>query len=287
MSENGFYPYPPSFPVENWRDKMRVFSSSQDAKDYVNGVIKRVFPKEIFGDSMTIRYFLWKPHNYRLKVPFSKVLRLDSTPKGNDKVLSAFPVEISSKGIKTYKLSSSLVVQVCKTCVMVIWGEDKWFKVDSRGFSGFVDRKVESIRDDILSALNGLNLGLDLNFEGMVWVRQENTLKGDEFLDSIPKRLMVDDTCFKKVYDDNVEFKDASYVKSYVKNRVLEDFGAYDGRISALEDKFNRSNPLFFLKDNVKSPDDVIKFKYYVSILSDVEKVFFTDWMFVTGCGRS
>ena len=274
----------PSKVVKDYEGFVRDFNSVEKVKKHISKVLTGVFPVETFGDSMTIRFFLWEPHNYRLKIPFSELLRSDSTLKkticGNVGTMGLFPVKTSVKNITSIRVSDRVVVQVCKTCVVIIWEGSEWFRVSSRGFEGFVDDKVESIRAECLRGLKSIGIGVYLDFDRAVWIRQENSLKGDEFLDALPKKLVVNDTSFKKVYDDKVEFKDASFVKSYVKNRVLEDFGGYEGRIGALEVRVNRLNPLGFLMDNVRVVDDVLALKDYVVLLSEPEKVVFTDWMF-------
>ena len=280
MNENTKSTLPPSFPVEVWKDKLRVFKDAQEVKEHIKGLVKGVFPQEAFNDTRSIKMFLWRPHNYRLKIPFKRFLSLDTTPIRNIKVVSMFPVEVSNKNVIFVKVNPKLCIQVGRKGLVVIYASVKWFKVNSSDFEAFVDAKVDFIRGECLRAVEGLGLAQELNFDGIGWVRQENTLKGDEFLDSLPKSLVIDDTSFKKVYDDEVEFKDASFVKSFVKNRVLEDFGGYDARIGSLEVRVNRLNPLVFLMENVKKVSDVIVLKDYVLMLSDADKVVFTDWIF-------
>ena len=62
-----------------------------------------------------------------------------------------------------------------------------------------------------------------LEFKPYVKRKPEIEIKGEEFIDSLPRDLIIHDTVFKKVYEQGVEFKGVPYVKNYIKNRALED----------------------------------------------------------------
>lgn len=71
---------------------------------------------------------------------------------------------------------------------------------------------------------------LYLPFEKITWQRAENWIKGDEYVDKIPKEVIIHDTVFKKVYGEGIEIltgkgQDATATtKQFFKNRCIEDF---------------------------------------------------------------
>lgn len=231
---------PPSFPMENLKDQLRGYAN----RLYVKNLLKKVFPQEAFSDSRTIGGFFWCPHNYRLKVPFSGFLDFDSTPICNTGSLSRFPVHRSRKKIISIKVNSFITVQIFKSCAMIIYSERSkggaklWRKVSItslEGFNSLWDAEQVNISQECFNALKGLELPLNFNFEGALFMRHEDAVKGESFLDSIPKDQVIEDTTFKKVYKDEVEFKNPFFLKNYINSRVTETLGDYEPRIKALE----------------------------------------------------
>lgn len=231
---------PPSFPMETLKDQLRGYAN----RLYVKNLLKKVFPQEAFSDSRTIGGFFWCPHNYRLKVPFSGFLDFDSTPIRNIGSLSRFPIHRSRKKIISIKISPSVTVQIFKSCAMIIYSERTkggaklWRKVsitDLEAFNSWWDAEQVSISQTLFSALKALELPLSFDYEGALFMRHEDAIKGEAFLDSIPKDQVIEDTTFKKVYKDEVEFKNPFFLKNYINSRVTETLGAYEPRIRALE----------------------------------------------------
>jgi hypothetical protein len=65
--------------------------------------------------------------------------------------------------------------------------------------------------------------------ENTRWMRHEDWIKGEDFIDKIPRDCIIHDTIFKKVYGDGIEFKGGenqepvAHMKNYIKNRALEN----------------------------------------------------------------
>ena len=63
-----------------------------------------------------------------------------------------------------------------------------------------------------------------------IWTRSEHGLKGEEILKDIPRDLVIHDTYFKKVYNDDIEIKTGknedptATLKTFMKNTVTMNF---------------------------------------------------------------
>ena len=108
--------------------------------------------------------------------------------------------------------------------------------------------RLEEIKEGIRSVIDGAIVGFVDRYDGLgvnkqsgeggkrdllkrvFWVRHEDWVKGEEFIDRIPRGLVIHDSVFKKVYEEGVEFvggkgvPGVGEVKRYLKNRVVEDF---------------------------------------------------------------
>lgn len=219
----------PSFPVELQKEKLRVLSQSLSLKKEILAVTKGIFPDATNSDPMRggleTLSFLWRPNNYRLKIPFVK----GSDPKQETKQLGGlFPVEIR-EGTTTLKVDEKITLMIHPENVIGIWSlknkkkEKLWYnvKVDSiDALDEWIDSKVKAIQESLESEFKKLKLSLD--YSKAVWIRHEDGIKGEEFLDGLSSSLVIHDTYFKKVYDNEAEFKAPAYVKNFIANRSIE-----------------------------------------------------------------
>jgi hypothetical protein len=96
---------------------------------------------------------------------------------------------------------------------------------------GIEDKKKE-ITATIDRALYNFIREYKLEVKGAVpeWIRQEDWIKGEEYIDNLPRETIIYDSVFKKVYPTGVEFvsgkgaETTGNIKNYIKNRSLEDF---------------------------------------------------------------
>ena len=117
-------------------------------------------------------------------------------------------------------------MEINPKCLVVIFSSKKWYKLE--GSIQEVNAKMEQVLKQIenkcikkakeLAKLCKFNA----HYDKKVWVRQEDGIKGDEFLDKIDPKLIIHDTTFKKVYKDKVEFKSPFYLKNYINNRAID-----------------------------------------------------------------
>ena len=210
---------PPSFPMENKKE--------QDSfKQYVEKLTTPIFNKvlqEVKSDTMTTLKpfnFLWQPHNYRLKIPISyENLKINKVLFHEVKYIKRTNKYI----IKDFK---GLTTEINPTCLIVIYSSKKWYKL--KGSMPEINAKllyiINQIENKCIKKAKELAKVCNFtpDFDEKVWVRSENGIKGDEFLDKIDPKLIIHDTTFKKVYPDKIEFKSPFYLKNWINNRALE-----------------------------------------------------------------
>lgn len=203
-------------------------------------------PMEVHPDSMTtIKRILFRPNNYRreLKIRVYK----DSTQNISNGNLSAtlnIPMEninINKRtkiiSIKNYK---GITIQIFKNHIIgihsqnIIGGHKETYLLE--GTTTQIDTRITQIKDHIRKKIDegikylAKKLGVYIQFKRPIWMRYENWIKGDEFIDKIPRETIIHDTVFKKVYGEGIEFiggkgeEPGVKIKTYLKNRVLEDF---------------------------------------------------------------
>lgn len=204
------------------------------------------FPMEQNSESMVLfKRILWRPNNYRrgMDILYLKHdVKLSSIRKV--KRYLSFPVEVSSENrnkLIYLTLSPNIKVMIGKKRLVGIWsqnrigGHKETFLLESKS-SEELERKLKEKKKEISLQIDravkyvGKRLGVLKPYARCGWIRHEDWIKGEEFIDSIPRETIVHDTVFKKVYGEGVEFiggKDVepgARLKNYIKNRALEDF---------------------------------------------------------------
>lgn len=181
---------------------------------------------------------LWRPNNYRRKIKIK--------PRDNSGFKTTIPtIEPTVKGQIKYNTHTKLIflrykgitLQIGKNTITGIWSQErigkhkKVYLIESYKIKDIEERisqKKQEIKDKIDSAiLEFINkFNLKLPFEHIVWDRGEDWIKGDDFIDKIPKETIIHDTYFKKVYPEGIEFigkNPTASIKNYIKNRAIED----------------------------------------------------------------
>lgn len=221
----------PSFPVENQKERLRVFEANSKLKNHIQELTKDIFAQEDTADTMSMlggnRKILWRPNNYRLKIPVKQgSIGNFSSIKGS---MGIFPVEIGKKGLATLKINKRITLMIYDKCVVGVFslkdheGRKEWYKVEVdsvQAFEEWFDAKLGEIEGELrfeIAKLRG-----DLDFRAGVWIRHEDGVKNEEFLDTLSPELVLHDTYFKKVYRNEVEFKSPIYVKNFISNRALD-----------------------------------------------------------------
>lgn len=221
---------PPSFPVEKQKKRLEAFKADLSLKGHISKLLEGVFPHEALTNPMRggggVFFFGWRPNNYRLKIPIKEVSigNLSRVKVG----WGLFPVE--SKNNHTIKVSPQITLMLHKTCVIAIFslknekGAKVWYKVSVNSvlaFQEWLDQKVKDIAETLIKATETLKIGLDL--EAAAWVRHEDGVKNEEYLDSLPADLILHDTYVKKVYSNEAELNGAARVKNYITARAIEN----------------------------------------------------------------
>jgi len=195
---------------------------------------------------------LWRPNNYRRKIRVRtktdstiyhlkvKLLntgykpKTDSTNSTIDNSKGCYYLNAQNKllFVKNYH---GVTIQYGKNYLTGIYSDigKQAFLIEANSIDDLeerIDQKKKEILAKIDSALfmfiKEFNLGLP--FEKPVWDRYEDWVKGEDYIDKLPKDLIVHDTYFKKVYGEGIEFmnKEAEptvHLKHYIKNRAIED----------------------------------------------------------------
>ena len=124
-------------------------------------------------------------------------------------------------------------------------------------------------------------LDLSLDYDLSVWIRHEDDVKGEEFIDDLPESLIMHDTYFKKVYPKGVELKSPIYVKNYISNRVLENLAPMICKeLNRLHLKVDQYDMVSFLKREIKELNDVFKFPDEIRWLRNKERKELTAFIF-------
>lgn len=112
----------------------------------------------------------------------------------------------------------------------------------------------------------------------------DNKILHDLIVDKLPKDMTFRNDVVKKEYKDdpqNVEFSNPVYASNYFRNAGLRLFAPeIVSELSEIKSNIVELNTLKFLKSNVKSINDIFKFKDKVDLLSSDEKALFSLWSF-------
>lgn len=217
--------------MENQKERLRVYQTNSKLKNHIKELTKGIFAQEDTTDTMSMlggnRKVLWRPNNYRLKIPVKQgSIGNFSSIKGS---MGVFPVEIGKKGLGTLRINKRITLMIYDKCVVGVFslkdqeGRKEWYQVEVdsvESFEEWFDAKLKEIEGELrfeIAKLRG-----DLDFSQGVWIRHEDGVKNEEFLDTLPESLVLHDTYFKKVYRNEVEFKSPVYVKNFISNRALD-----------------------------------------------------------------
>ena len=210
----------------------------------VYSMVKPIFEKalkETLPNSMTtipppIKFFI-RFNNYRRQIKYP-VYKDSTFQKVKTTIASTHKKQINAcehtKIISIRSFKPQVTIQIFKNTITAIWfqnirhGKKEGYVVEGKNIDQicqWVDDKKKEIEEELDAAIKEILTLLkhkDYIFNPIT-KRKEIEVKGEEFIDSLPKDLILYDTVFKKVYDKGVEFKDEVYVKNFIKTRALED----------------------------------------------------------------
>ena len=196
----------------------------------VEDALKAKVPQEGLTNSMAI---LYRPNNCRRQT--TTHLYKIAPPFGKSECYYLNENRASHNRLKFWR-NGRILFQLGPKKLTAIWDQHVNGKKEVYRFRGSPNQIV----DGILAVKERIRVELDEGILGVlraaglvpgpiVWERAEEMIKGDEFIDRIPRNLVLHDTVFKKVYPDETEFltrkggEASLYVKNYIKNRALEE----------------------------------------------------------------
>lgn len=209
---------------------------NEELKKHIFKRVRPIFEKvlnEKISSTMSVVptiIFFWQPNNYRLKIPFydNRTLPLK---RRNFK----FPMELkySNYNSKVTTRINGITIMKDKNSITAIYslkelGKKVWYKVECNSIRDIeirINERVLDIENKCMDALRVFveNFGGRGYFDEKEWIRHEDAIHGEDFIDKIPQDLIIHDTYFKKVYSDHPEFKSPIYLKNYVSNRAVEE----------------------------------------------------------------
>lgn len=265
-------------------------------------------PQETQPNSMTIifkPFFLaWRPNNYRRQILIKQ--SSDSGCIGNEGTIPSFPLEIKRKykkkvtiggrnklisikefrknitlqlGTKTLTAIYSQEKEKGKKIVYLIKGKNKDDVLE------WIKKRKEVIRKRLEEALitfakeNKIYLPL----VKPIWTRYEDFIKGEEYIDSLPKDLVVYGITFKKVYTEGIEFinyKDeepTDSIKNYIDNQAMLQDKDVKTILGGMDYKINRIMGEFMATIETRNKIDrelAINLKAHIEAVQQIGKGF-------------
>lgn len=232
--------------------------------------IDTTFPQEGITNSMAITNLpltiLWRPNNYRRQIKVKT--STNSTIKNIKSAIGAIPSKHNRLiFIKTYP---GVTLQLGKNSLTAIHSQNiiggvkevYLLKGTITNINKKLDKKAKEIKNKLDAALKIFSYRFKINLpsERPQWQRFEDWIKGEEFIDSIPKEVIIHDTVFKKVYGEGIEFKGKTPVvniKTYIKNRAIEEIAP---KIALELKKIQEgNNPLKTLIPQIAKPQDLLR----------------------------
>ena len=244
---------------------MKKEESDKKIKDYIEKITTPIFnrvPQEVPSNSMTTTKepscYLFRPNNYRRQIEVKE--KDNSTSIRIKGAMGVFPMEVNINehtkliSIKNYGLN--ITIQYGKKTLTAIYscprikGVKQVYQIERNSIDE-INQRINEIKKDIKirldNALKKFSKRFDLSipFKKIIWARHEDFIKGEEFIDKIPRETIIHDTVFKKVYGKGIEFiggkeeEPTAHYKTYIKNRAIEDIAPSIAKsITDIYDKF-------------------------------------------------
>lgn len=236
--------------------------------DYIDKITTPIFnkvPQEGPSNSMTTsktpHCFIFRPNNYRRQIEVKE--KDNSTSIRIRGAIRKFPMELNinehTKIISIKNYEPNITIQYGKKTLTAIYscprinGNKQVYQIE-RDTTEEIDKRINEIKEDIKKRLDSSlkkfsrQFNLSLPFMKPSWSRHEDFIKGEEFIDQIPRETIIHDTVFKKVYGEGVEFiggkkeEPTAHFKTYIKNRAIEDIAPKIAE--AITDMYTKFGPV-------------------------------------------
>ncbi len=216
-------------------------------KDYIDNITTPIFaeklgvPKEELSNSITttkkpFKYF-FRPNNWRRQIEVKE--KTNSTINHIKRTNPTIKINPHTKLISLRE--GNIVIQYGKKTLTAIYScpvikrvKQGWTIERDTQPEAFkrIDEIKENIRKELDNTLNRYSrkFKVFLPFKKLIWGRHEDFIKGESYIDRIPRECQFIDTIAKKVYaEKGIEFiggkgeEPTIKTKTYLKNRAIED----------------------------------------------------------------
>ncbi len=232
--------------------------------------------------------YLWQPHNHRLYFDFNKsnfnpIKPSYHTLKKYESMVGIFntaytytPLNHNSE--HKYENFMGCQIRVKKNQVEVInkWHNKQWRKLTAENLNQInemIDKEMETLTEQSIEALKSF---IDLHkgksrFE-ILKLKCEQGIHGDEYLDKIPRELIIHDTYFKKEYAKKVEMFKVAEVKNYISTRCIENIAPeIAGEINNIHNTIQEDLTPSLKQLNESVQLEIYNKKLHLSVLHDIK----------------
>ncbi|OGI12478.1 hypothetical protein A3K64_00025 [Candidatus Micrarchaeota archaeon RBG_16_36_9] len=218
------------------------------------------------------------PHNYRLYFHFD---RKTFNPTEAGFIAKNYGSEQHARDLFN---GCKIIVRKETVEVTNLNPSGRWIIIQANSMKEIDERLIEIVDyldSQCIDALKELirQYGGFSTFEFKRSPMQENGLKLDDYIDSIPERLVWKDFPFsKKVYKDKVEIYTIEKARTYIKNRALQSFAPeIADEISELR---KEQNLLLWIKRKIRSINDVFELRNDIMRLEEKDKAELSHYLF-------
>jgi len=223
---------------------MKKKDVNKKIEEKVRKICRKVWkvPQEQNSSTMTtstrkLFKIFFRPNNYRRQI---------RVKEKNQKIINS--IKSTIRGVNFTKHTKLLTIKNYKKNITIQYGKyyltgiysqpvvygTKTIYLIERETINEIENKVSKIKENIKQRIDqalkqfSRKFNLIMPYERIKWTRYEDFIKGEEYIDKIPKEVIIHDTIFKKVYPDGIEFIDKSVkptvrIKTYIKNRAIEN----------------------------------------------------------------
>ena len=230
--------------------------------------INQPFPKEAQFNPMMVQKepisIAVQPHNYRLYYDFQKV--------GFNPTQPYIPKNYNSELHFTYP-THRIVVKKTQIEIIYLAHQKQWRRITT-DTEEKINLELKEIDENIFNKCLGYfkdfiaNNGGLTHYQLLKTRKQDWGIKGVDFLDNIPKEMIINTDICKKVYRDKVEFYGVNEVSNLIKNRALE---TYSPQIA--KEINDLSNEIKEIKTNPEIGKELKRLSEEINSIKEVEKL--------------
>lgn len=257
-------------------------------KEPPSGVPLVAHNKGCISPSVSFGKVLFRPNNYRRRIVAHDIP--SDLVRGHPSLTPFISCGKGNGHIFVKGLYPRVTVQVGKKTITAIYdqhdenGKKEFFEVERVGGVERKAREINELLDGVLRDFSGRIGLLGVSVPVSTW--HEDGLKGERFIDSLPKEMILQAGCVTKLYGEGVEFKgkeDAGVLaERYLRNTALLELAPE--LVRGIEDlKVVVGDPLGWVMEQCKdSWGSVLRpgVRVVVARLSDRERLVLSEWSF-------